>query len=168
MIRDRTRPGYDLPPEVKFRRVHPDARLPRYASAKASGMDLEAVGHHTASPGKYIVVPTGWEIELPPGYEGQIRPRSGLAAKQGVTVLNSPGTIDNDYRGEILVILINHGSKDRVFAPGDRIAQLVVVPVAKADIKEVSVLSPTPEVREDLDRLGRRRCSWRSEISCGS
>jgi len=91
----------------------------------------------------YTVVRTGYEIEIPPGYEGQVRPRSGLAAKKGVTVLNSPGTIDEDYRGEFKIILINHGEDPWDIKKGDRIAQLVIAPVTHAQVQVVSELSET-------------------------
>ncbi len=109
--------------------------LPEYHSIQASGADLRAFlpeGPVTlSSRGGYALIPTGLILEIPDGYEGQVRPRSGLAARHGVTVLNAPGTIDADYRGEVQVILINHGSEDVVIQNGDRIAQLVIAPVIK-------------------------------------
>ncbi|NLW57110.1 MAG: dUTP diphosphatase [Firmicutes bacterium] len=107
--------------------------LPGYMTEGAAGVDLLAAGEAevTIPTGGYLMVPTGLEIALPEGYEGQIRPRSGLAAKFGVTVLNAPGTVDADYRGEIKVILVNHGQKPYRIQRGDRIAQLVVAPVSK-------------------------------------
>jgi dUTP pyrophosphatase len=104
--------------------------MPEYATAQSAGMDLRAAvpaeEPFTLSSGAYALIPTGLQIALPPGYEAQVRPRSGLAAKHGVTVLNSPGTIDSDYRGECKVILINHGPADFVITRGERIAQLVI------------------------------------------
>lgn len=102
--------------------------LPAFATASSAGMDLRAflVSDIVIAPGERALVPTGLHMALPPGYEAQVRPRSGLAYKHGVTVLNSPGTIDADYRGDVGVILINHGDSDFVVQSGDRIAQLVV------------------------------------------
>jgi dUTP pyrophosphatase len=95
------------------------------------------------NPGQRALVPTGLFLEIPEGYEGQVRPRSGLAAKDGITVLNSPGTIDSDYRGEVKVILINHGEVTKYFKPGDRIAQLVFCKVERAELIEVETLTDT-------------------------
>lgn len=119
--------------------------LPAYESAGAAGMDLRAaVGAPVVlEPGARSAVPTGLTIALPRGYEGQVRPRSGLALRQGVTALNSPGTIDADYRGEVKVILINHGNAAVTIARGDRIAQLVVAPVTQIEWTEVASLDPT-------------------------
>jgi dUTP diphosphatase len=121
--------------------------LPAYQSADAAGLDLlAAVPQGTPlmlAPGKHAMVPTGLAVALPRGFEAQVRPRSGLAAKHGVTVLNSPGTIDADYRGEINVILINHGEAPFVIRRGERIAQMVIAPVVKAQIIPVATLSST-------------------------
>ena len=111
--------------------------LPAYETADAAGMDLRAAVPKTApvtlKPGERAMVPTGLTIALPPRHEAQVRPRSGLAAKHGVTCLNSPGTIDADYRGEVKVILINHGQEPFVIKRGERIAQMVIAPVTRAD-----------------------------------
>ncbi len=117
--------------------------LPTYATAHSAGMDLLAAndGSRSLSPGERGMVSTGIAISLPPGFEAQIRPRSGLALKHGVTVLNSPGTIDDDYRGEIAVILINHGTETFMVERGMRIAQMVIGPVKQTVWDEVSVLS---------------------------
>lgn len=122
-----------------------DLPLPRYQSELAAGLDLLAAvdAPVTLEPGKRAMVPTGLSMALPAGYEGQVRPRSGLAAKNGVTVLNTPGTIDADYRGEVKVILINLGDDAFVIERGSRIAQLVVAPVLQAEIAEVEELSET-------------------------
>lgn len=119
--------------------------LPHYATALSGGADLVAAveAAETIAPGEQLMVPTGLAIALPPGFEAQIRPRSGLAAKHGVTVLNSPGTIDADYRGEIRVILINHGSKPFTVERGMRIAQMVVAPVTTVAWREVGELDDT-------------------------
>ena len=121
------------------------AELPAYGSAGAAGADLRAAldAPLTLSPGARALVPTGLAVELPDGFEMQIRPRSGLAVKHGITVLNSPGTVDSDYRGEVKVLLVNLGAEDFVIASGDRIAQAVIAPVTKAVFAVVEALSGT-------------------------
>ena len=116
-----------------------DIPLPIYATDGSSGMDIHAAveGEFIIEVRKTALVPTGFKIEIPPGFEGQIRPRSGLAIKHGIGVLNSPGTIDCDYRGEVKVILTNFGKQDFVIHRGDRIAQLVIAPVVRAIWEEV-------------------------------
>ena len=120
---------------------------PAYESAGAAGMDLRAAVAEDAPmvlrPGARAMVPTGYGFAVPPGYEAQVRPRSGLAAKAGVTCLNTPGTIDSDYRGEVKVILINLGEEDFTIRRGDRIAQLVIAPVVQARWAEVDSLEDT-------------------------
>ena len=117
--------------------------LPRYQTAGAAGLDLCAdVGFELPPMGRKLV-PTGLALEIPAGYEGQIRPRSGLAAKSGVTVLNAPGTIDSDYRGEVQVCLVNLSSEPFRAARGERIAQLVLAPVMRAELTEVESLAPS-------------------------
>lgn len=135
--------------QVKLRRL-PHAQgleLPAYQSADAAGLDLmAAIPAHSRlviEPGARELVPTGLTMELPQGYEAQVRPRSGLALKSGVTVLNSPGTIDSDYRGEIGVILINLGAEPFEITRGARIAQMVVAPVTQAQLIEVSEIGET-------------------------
>jgi dUTP pyrophosphatase len=122
--------------------------LPAQQSTGAAGMDLAAAlpadAPLTLRPGQRALVPCGFAMALPEGFEGQVRPRSGLAAKFGVTVLNAPGTIDADYRGEVKVILINHGDSDFVIARGDRIAQLVIAPVTAAQLVVTATLDDTP------------------------
>ena len=121
--------------------------LPAYQTAHAAGLDLLAAVPEDApvvlEPGKYAMVPTGLAIALSEGFEAQIRPRSGLAAKHGVTVLNAPGTIDADYRGEVAVLLINHGGAPFTIRRGERIAQMVIAPVAQAGLVPVTVLPST-------------------------
>jgi dUTP pyrophosphatase len=121
--------------------------LPAYQSALSAGLDLLAAVPEdapiTLAPGQYALVPTGLAMALPPGYEAQVRPRSGLAARHGVTTLNSPGTIDADYRGEIGVLLINHGSAPFVIRRGERIAQMVIAAVAQAELVAVASLPTT-------------------------
>ena len=132
-------------PHVRFRRLRPAAVLPRYMTEGAAGMDLAsaAEGPIALGPGERLGVPTGWSMELPPGFEAQVRPRSGLALRHGVTVVNAPGTIDSDYRGEIIVLLVNLGRQEYAIAPGDRIAQMVIAPVSHANVEEVTELSET-------------------------
>jgi dUTP pyrophosphatase len=119
--------------------------LPVYASSLAAGADLKAAIKEelVLEPGASLLVPTGLRFAIPPGYEIQVRPRSGLALKHGVTVLNTPGTIDADYRGEVGVILINHGKKPFVITPGMRIAQMVVAQVCQARFIKVETLTAT-------------------------
>ncbi len=122
-----------------------DLQFPSYETAGAAGMDVEAGvrGSLVIQPGERALVPTGFSVALPKGYELQVRPRSGLAVKYGVTVLNSPGTIDADYRGEIQIALINHGKDPYIINRRDRIAQLVLAPVVRANFREVKVLDKT-------------------------
>lgn len=124
---------------------NPDLPLPAYETEQSAGMDLAAAidAPTILAPGARDMIPTGLAIALPPGYEAQIRPRSGLAAKNGVTVLNTPGTVDADYRGEVKVILINLGNEDFVIERGMRIAQMVIAPVTQGLFTEVDVLSDT-------------------------
>ena len=121
------------------------AVIPEYKTVGAAGADLYALVDSpiTLAPGKTAMVPTGLFFEIPEGYEIQVRPRSGLAAKNGVTVLNTPGTIDSDYRGEIKIILINLGDKDFVIKSGDRVAQMVIAPLIQASFSIVDELSDT-------------------------
>ena len=120
-----------------------DLPLPAYESQGAAGLDLRAAEACEIPSGGRALVPTGLSIALPQGFEGQVRPRSGLAAKHGVTVLNAPGTIDSDYRGEVKVILVNFGDQSFRIARGDRIAQLIVAPVTRVGIAEVENLDET-------------------------
>ena len=132
---------------VRFRRLpHAgDLPLPAPASAGSAGLDLRAAidGEVELAPGRRLLLATGFAVALPAGHEGQVRPRSGLAARHGVTLTNSPGTIDADYRGEILVALVHLGEETVVLRRGDRIAQLVVAPVASVVVEEVAELDPT-------------------------
>ena len=120
-----------------------DLQLPSYATSGAAGLDLRSAEALILKAGARALVATGIAIALPENVEAQVRPRSGLAVKHGVTVLNSPGTIDCDYRGEIKVPLINHGTEDFIIARGDRIAQMVIAPVMQAQLFEVSTLDET-------------------------
>ncbi len=135
-----------LPLQIPCVRTTADAvPLPAYQTKGAVGMDLCAAVESplTIAPGDRALVPTGWAIAVPEGFEGQVRPRSGLALRHGVTVLNSPGTIDPDYRGELQVLLINHGREAFVVARGDRIAQLVIAPIIRAELIELPELPTT-------------------------
>ncbi|MDZ4841671.1 MAG: dUTP diphosphatase [Hyphomicrobium aestuarii] len=133
--------------------------LPKTQTSGSAGIDLIAAvdpyGPIHLAPGKRVLVPTGLVIALPPGYEGQVRPRSGLALKHGVTVLNSPGTIDTDYRGEVKVILINHGDAPFAIERGERIAQLVVAAVAHAELVEVAEITATDRATGGFGSTGK-------------
>jgi dUTP pyrophosphatase len=133
--------------------------LPAYQSAHAAGLDLLAAVPEDApvmlAPGKHALIPTGLTIALPQGYEAQVRPRSGLAAKHGVTVLNSPGTVDADYRGEVCVLLINHGDQPFPVRRGERIAQMVIAQVARVELVPVSSLSATDRGSGGFGSTGR-------------
>ncbi len=130
---------------LRVRKLRPDAATPAYQTEGAAGLDLSAALDKpiTIAPGDRALVMTGIAIGLPPGHEGQVRPRSGLALKHGVTVLNSPGTIDEDYRGEIGIVLVNHGKERFHVTHGMRIAQLVVAPVRQVEVHEVTDLEET-------------------------
>jgi dUTP pyrophosphatase len=133
--------------------------LPAYQSVHAAGLDLLAAvaddAPLTLAPGRHAMVPTALTIALPPGYEAQVRPRSGLAAKHGVTVLNSPGTVDADYRGEISVLLINHGEAPFTIRRGERIAQMVIAPVVQVTLVAVSSLPETERGSGGFGSTGR-------------
>jgi dUTP pyrophosphatase len=143
--------------EIKLMRLANGAGLefPAYATAGAAGLDLRAAEAAILKPGARCLMPTGLAIALPRNHEAQVRPRSGLAVKHGVTVLNAPGTIDEDYRGEIKVPLINHGAEDFVINRGDRIAQMVIAAVIKAQLIEVSTLDETPRGTGGFGSSGR-------------
>lgn len=131
--------------------------LPAPATSGAAGMDLCAAldGDRTLQPGERLLVPTGFAIELPEGYEAQVRPRSGLALRQGITVANAPGTVDSDYRGEIKVILIHLGEEAYTLTRGDRIAQLVVAPVSRVGWVEVAELEESGRGEGGFGHTGR-------------
>lgn len=131
------------PIPVRVQRLRADGLpLPQYESAGAAGMDLRASleADLRVAPGERVAVPTGIALEIPPGYEGQVRPRSGLAIRAGLTVLNAPGTVDSDYRGEVKVLLVNLGQEAVTLRPGDRVAQLVFAPVVQAELVVVESL----------------------------
>ncbi len=143
--------------EIKLSRLpHGDGLpLPRYASEDAAGLDIVAAENLTLQPGQRQAVATGFAIEIPRGYEVQVRPRSGLAIKHGITCLNTPGTIDSDYRGEVKVILINLGQEPFDVTRGERIAQLVPAPVLRADFVEASELGETARGSGGFGSTGR-------------
>lgn len=142
-IRTMTKEEYEASLGVKVVKLHPEAKEPRYAHPGDAGADLFSVENVVIYPGKWRKVGTGICIQVPSGYEAQIRPRSGLAFQHGITVLNSPGTIDSGYTGEVGVILINHGEKPFSISLGDKIAQLVITPVMRARFEEVDSLDET-------------------------
>ena len=131
--------------KLQIKKLDPNATIPFYASGLAAGMDLSYPGLDpiNIAPQCLKLIPSGIAIALPKGYEAQIRPRSGLAAKHSITVLNSPGTIDSDYRGEIKVILINHGHQDFLVEPGMRIAQMIIAEYTSVKIEVVETLAQT-------------------------
>lgn len=133
--------------QIKFKKLPhaADLPLPGYESASAAGMDIRAALSEPIilAPGERLLIPTGLQMALPEGYEAQVRPRSGLAIRNGITMLNSPGTIDADYRGEVKVIAINHGKEEFTINHGDRIAQMVIAPVVQLQVEEVESLDET-------------------------
>lgn len=142
-------------PKVFVKKLVPQATIPTAASQTAAGLDLTTLKALELNPGARMLVGTGLAMMIPTGYEGQVRPRSGLAFKYGVTVLNAPGTIDADYRGEICVLLINHGPNVVHIEEGDRIAQLVIAPVMHAECVEVAELNETTRGAGGFGSTGR-------------
>ena len=144
--------------KILIKRLSKEISLPKYETAGSSGMDLAAniAGNISIEPGKTAIIPTGLALSVPKGFEVQIRPRSGLAAKKKISVLNTPGTIDSDYRGEIKVILINQGQETFKVEKGLRIAQMVVCPVVQAQIKEVEDLSETKRGKGGFGSTGSK------------
>ena len=131
---------------VRVRRVGnrgPPLELPRYETEGSAGLDLRADEAFSLAPGERRLVPTGLAVEIPPGHEGSVRPRSGLAIRHGVGMVNAPGTVDSDYRGELAVILVNYGTDPVSFDRGERIAQMVIAPVVRAKLELVEALSDT-------------------------
>lgn len=144
-------------PRVLIKKLRADAIVPRYMTAHAAGLDLSAALDHPIeiAAGERAAIPTGLAIKLPDGYEAQVRPRSGLARQHGVTLVNSPGTIDADFVGELVVLVINHGDRAVPIEPGQRIAQLVVAPVVQAELVEVSELPATARGTGGFGSTGR-------------
>ena len=141
--------------KLKIKKLNEEAIIPAYQSEEAAGFDLHSVEDYVLKTGERKLINTGLAFETEPGYEVQIRPRSGLAFKHGITVLNSPGTIDSDYRGEIKVLLINLGSEDFEIKKGERIAQAVVAPVIQAEIVEVDELNDTKRGKGGFGSTGK-------------
>jgi dUTP pyrophosphatase len=146
-----------MQPRVLIKKLRPDAIVPRYMTAHAAGLDLSAAldAPVEVAPGKRAAIPTGLAIKLPEGYEAQVRPRSGLAREHGITLVNSPGTIDADYVGPLVVLLINHGERAVRIEPGQRIAQLVVAPVVQVELREVEDLPATERGAGGFGSTGR-------------
>jgi len=134
----------------------PPLELPSYATAGSAGMDLRIAATITIAPRAYARAPTGLAFAIPDGFEGQVRPRSGLAAKHGLTVLNAPGTIDSDYRGEVQVLLVNHGEAPVTLERGERIAQLVIAPVVRVVPTLVKILDETARGAGGFGHSGTR------------
>jgi dUTP pyrophosphatase len=145
-------------PTIKFKRLRKHhLPLPAYQTEHAAGMDLMAdiEAPFVLAPMSRVAVPTGFAVEIPPGFEGQVRPRSGLAFRDGVTVINAPGTIDADYRGEVKVLLVNLGSDTVELHPGDRIAQLIIAPVVRAEVVEADNLEESARGEGGFGHTGR-------------
>ena len=144
--------------KVLIKKLDPLVKLPSYKSEGASGMDLMAFikDQINIKPKTSSLIPTGLSIAFPKEYEIQIRPRSGLAAKNNISVLNTPGTIDSDYRGELKVIIYNHGNKDFIINNGDRIAQMVLVPILKMEFEEVDSLPDTVRGQGGFGSTGKK------------
>lgn len=142
---------------MSFQRLRPDAVVPRYMTDGAAGLDLVAAidAAIELAPGARVAVGTGLAVAIPSGFEGQVRPRSGLAREHGITVANAPGTIDADYRGHLMVLLVNLGSAPVTIASGQRIAQLVIAPVARAELVEVDALPATERGAGGFGSTGR-------------
>ncbi len=140
---------------VKVLRENEEISLPEYGTPFSAGADLRASEAAVLLPGERASIPTGLRIEIPEGYEAQVRPRSGLAIRHGVTILNAPGTIDSDYRGEIRVLLINHGQEAFTIEPGDRIAQIVVAPVSRIFWQQAGSLEESARGEGGFGSTGR-------------
>ena len=142
--------------KILVKKFYKNIKLPVYKTSGSSGMDLVAYIKNkiTIDPGKTVMIPTGIAVAIPKNYEIQIRPRSGLAAKKGISILNTPGTVDSDYRGEIKIILINLSKKSFVVS-GDRIAQMILCPIAKGKLKEVKNLPKTARGKEGFGSTGK-------------
>jgi dUTP pyrophosphatase len=144
-------------PRVQLLRLRPEAIVPRYQTSGAAGLDLHACLDQpmTIGAGAVAAVPTGLAMAIPPGFEGQVRPRSGLAAKHAVTVANAPGTVDSDYRGPVMVLLVNLGREAFTIGHGERIAQLVIAPVVQAELEVVDKLDDTERGSGGFGSTGR-------------
>jgi dUTP pyrophosphatase len=151
----------DDPPVIRFRRLHPeqdaDIPLPRYMTPGAAGLDISIAVKETMTlqPGEIALLPTGFAMALPPNYEAQIRPRSGLAVKHGIGLINSPGTIDADYRGEVKIAVINFGKAPFEIRRGDRMAQMVINRICRVKIEHVAVLDNTTRSAGGFGHTGK-------------
>jgi dUTP pyrophosphatase len=141
--------------KVRVKRLSPDAMIPKAARAGDVAFDLYSTIDYDLRPGERFAVPTGIAVEIPPGYEGQVRPRSGLALKEGVTVLNTPGTVDSGYRGEVHTIMMNHGGESFKITKGMRISQLAIRPVPEVEFVEVDELSDTERGKGGFGSTGK-------------
>ena len=151
-------PRHPLSTTVKFKKLHDDVQLPERKSEEAAGMDIRAYlpnGKIGIPPMERKVISTGFKMEMDSGYEAQIRPRSGLAIKEGITVVNSPGTIDSDYRGEVKVGLLNTTARTYILEPGTRVAQMVIAAVPRVSVQEVTELSETERGEGGLGSTGK-------------
>lgn len=146
-----------MTPRVEFKKLRPDAVIPKYMTAGAAGLDLTAAidAPIEIKPGERRMIDIGLAVAIPPGFEGSVRPRSGLAIQHGITLVNAPGTVDSDYRGPLRVIVVNHGAEPFVVKSGERIAQMVIAPVAHAEVVEVSELSETARGDGGFGSTGR-------------
>ncbi|MBL9012932.1 MAG: dUTP diphosphatase [Myxococcales bacterium] len=146
-----------MPPRVRIKKLRPDAVVPRYMTAGAAGLDLAAAldAPVVIEPGARVAISTGLAMAIPAGFEGQVRPRSGLAKNHGITLVNAPGTIDSDYSGPITVLLINLGREPVTIQHGHRIAQLVIAPVVQAELEEVDELEATERGAGGFGSTGR-------------
>ena len=155
--------------KVLLKKLHDDVKLPNYKTEGSSGMDLLAYLNKPVNlvSNKSVLIPTGISIAIPDDCEIQIRPRSGLAAKSNISVLNTPGTIDSDYRGEIKIILFNHGKDDFIINNGDRIAQMVLMPVLKIDFEEVDKLPETVRGSGGFGSTGKWAVFFQKKLSSG-
>ena len=153
--------------EILIKRLSKNISLPKYETDGSSGMDLAANIENKIeiAPGKSAIIPTGLSISIPKNFEIQIRPRSGLAAKNQISVLNTPGTIDSDYRGEIKVILFNHGDKDFTVNNDDRIAQMILMPILKVDFETVEALPETIRGSGGFGSTGKWKILYQNETS---
>ncbi|GAA0820865.1 dUTP diphosphatase [Clostridium tertium] len=142
--------------KLKVQKIHNEAIIPNYAHKGDAGLDLYSVEEVKINPSETALIKTGIKIELPPQTEAQVRPRSGLALKHGITVLNTPGTIDEGYRGEVGVVLINHGKETFIVEKGMKIAQMVVKPVWYVEVDEVEELSKTERAEGGFGSTGKR------------
>jgi dUTP pyrophosphatase len=141
--------------KVRVKRLFPDAQIPKAAKKGDVAFDLYSIIDHELRPGERFAVPTGIAVEIPPGYEGQVRPRSGLALKEGVTVLNTPGTVDSGYRGEVKTIMVNHSDESFKVTKGMRISQLAIRPVPDVEFIEVEELSDTDRGEDGFGSTGK-------------